>query len=630
MAEALAGVGLIVPPRDVREVLEKMVPFVARNPAIEAKIKEKKAGDPKFSFLSPADPYHAYYQSKVAAARAPAPPAAPAAPVVAPVPPPAASTTTAPAAVSLLRAARAREEAARPEPREPPPDSLFSVFDVSPAPHALALDVMKLTAQHAARHGRDFLAGLGAKEARNPLFDFLKPMHPHFFVFQGLVDAYSAIVAPPGGKEAVVQKLKEQAASREPLLRQVWYMHDWERQMSAREQEALMDESDRRQTAQIDWQDFVVLETVDIDDAEENLPAPVADAKQLPRILAAAEQARLEQEKNRGDVDMDVDADVPAAQTSDANIVSADVDTDIPADRVRRAPAIDTNGISGAIPTTTPVGPAPRAVQEQTVVLPSGQRVPLSQAGASMKAELLDPSYKEEQARAAQKNRLQNLAGGEEVARNLARLNQSRTEGEVYNRADIQGALAGLPKPLPSEADALLKKATPSGPQLPSRNGENATPLSPPAKRARVDAAVGALESRASGTAAAAPPADQIEDYLVPEPQPQTPEGLVSAEEWLKTNGDSSQVRIKVPVHGNAEWELKGQEIVMSVPLRSTVGKLKAFLSKETKLPANKQKLQYGPAGFMKDKMSLAFYNISNSAAIVLEVKERGGRKRKD
>lgn len=53
-------------------VIDRTAAFVARSanpPQFEDKIRENQRQDPKFSFLNPADPYHAYYrhrQDKVA------------------------------------------------------------------------------------------------------------------------------------------------------------------------------------------------------------------------------------------------------------------------------------------------------------------------------------------------------------------------------------------------------------------------------------------------------------------------------------------------------------------------------------------------------------------------------------
>jgi splicing factor 3A subunit 1 len=50
-------------------VIDRTSAFVARSanpPQFEEKIRENQRNDPKFSFLNPADPYHAYYRHRMA------------------------------------------------------------------------------------------------------------------------------------------------------------------------------------------------------------------------------------------------------------------------------------------------------------------------------------------------------------------------------------------------------------------------------------------------------------------------------------------------------------------------------------------------------------------------------------
>jgi len=59
-------VGIIYPPPEVRNIVDKTASFVARNgPEFEARIRQNEIGNPKFNFLNFGDPYHAYYQYKV-------------------------------------------------------------------------------------------------------------------------------------------------------------------------------------------------------------------------------------------------------------------------------------------------------------------------------------------------------------------------------------------------------------------------------------------------------------------------------------------------------------------------------------------------------------------------------------
>ncbi|KAJ2989100.1 hypothetical protein NUW54_g8895 [Trametes sanguinea] len=60
--------GLILPPPEIKSVIDRTAQFVARSanpPQFEDKIRENQRGDPKFAFLNPADPYHAYYRHRM-------------------------------------------------------------------------------------------------------------------------------------------------------------------------------------------------------------------------------------------------------------------------------------------------------------------------------------------------------------------------------------------------------------------------------------------------------------------------------------------------------------------------------------------------------------------------------------
>lgn len=87
-------------------------------------------------------------------------------------------------------------------------------------------------------------------------------------------------------------------------------------------------------------------------------------------------------------------------------------------------------------------------------------------------------------------------------------------------------------------------------------------------------------------------------------------------------------VRISVSVPNVDEGNLKGQILEITIQsLSETVGSLKEKIAGEVQLPANKQKLS-GRAGFLKDNLSLAYYNIGPGETLTLALRERGGRKR--
>ena len=57
---------MIVPPPEIRSIVEKTASFVARNgEQFEQKIKQNEMNNSKFNFLKEEDPYHLYYKKKV-------------------------------------------------------------------------------------------------------------------------------------------------------------------------------------------------------------------------------------------------------------------------------------------------------------------------------------------------------------------------------------------------------------------------------------------------------------------------------------------------------------------------------------------------------------------------------------
>ncbi len=87
-------------------------------------------------------------------------------------------------------------------------------------------------------------------------------------------------------------------------------------------------------------------------------------------------------------------------------------------------------------------------------------------------------------------------------------------------------------------------------------------------------------------------------------------------------------VCITVSVPNVDEGSLNGQLLEITVQsLSETVGSLKEKIAGEIQLPANKQKLT-GRHGFLKDNMSLAYYNVGAREMLTLSLRERGGRKR--
>merc|ERR1712060_77918 len=68
MTDIETPIGIIIPPVDIRNIVDKTAQFVSRNgPDFEVRIRRNEAQNNKFNFLKEDDPYNSYYRHRVAA-----------------------------------------------------------------------------------------------------------------------------------------------------------------------------------------------------------------------------------------------------------------------------------------------------------------------------------------------------------------------------------------------------------------------------------------------------------------------------------------------------------------------------------------------------------------------------------
>lgn len=251
--------GTILPPTGLRDIIEKTAGYVARNGGhFESVLRDKQAGNSKMSFLIEDDAYYAYYRwrmNEIKAGRG--------------------------NAVSAGREGevsfQGREERKGPEPPEE-----FQFSARVPNISAQDLDVVKLTALFVAKNGRGWMTQLSQREAGNFQFDFLRPQHTLYQFFSRLVDQYQELLtgdSTDGGKpqKKRIASLEQNVKERFQVLdrarkRAEWVKHQEAQKVAQEEQQ----EKERVEYAQIDWHDFVVVETVIFDERDETaeLPAP--------------------------------------------------------------------------------------------------------------------------------------------------------------------------------------------------------------------------------------------------------------------------------------------------------------------------------------------------------------------
>ncbi|KAF3907850.1 hypothetical protein ABW20_dc0102850 [Dactylellina cionopaga] len=433
---AKAPAGVVLPPKEIRAIVEKTAGYVARNgEAFEMRIRDKERTNPKFSFLTPGDPYNPFYVWRLEETRA-------------------GRSTAVAAGRTDGGAAPAPEPEAPPGPA-PPPEFLFSAR--MPAISAQDLDVLRLTALFVAKNGRQFMTTLSQREARNFQFDFLRPNHSFYQYFTRLVDQYTIILSPTD-KDERMEQLKQNFEDKFHLIddakaRSEWVKHQEEEKKKQEEEE----DQEKLAYAQIDWHDFVVVETIAFTEADDHadLPPPTslsdlqhASLEQKALMSLNTNQLRIEEAMPTGE-DYDSGTYIPQPmeeeeeQTMDVAMEPESDNEDEEMTRIRerreaqaRAEQARAEAQGGTMPMKIRSDYVPRAAAAaanrrgaaQTAICPNcKQPIPLDELEQHMRIELLDPRWKEQRARADAKYSTTNLSTTD-VAANLKRLASQRED----------------------------------------------------------------------------------------------------------------------------------------------------------------------------------------------------------
>ncbi|MCJ1312414.1 SF3a splicing factor complex subunit [Agyrium rufum] len=485
--------GVVLPPKDIRAIIEKTAGYVARNGNVfEDRIRDKEKTNPKFSFLSQNDAYNPFYAWRLSEVRA--------------------------GRGTAVSAGRANEAAAPVEPEkpkgpEPPPEFHFSAR--MPMISAQDLEIVRLTALFVAKNGRSFGTALSQRESRNSQFDFLRPQHSFYQFFSRLVDQYTELLQAAtvdGGKPqaARLQELEHNASDRFHVLGRAKQRAEWvkfqEQQKAAKEEE---EEKEKLEYAQIDWHDFVVVETVLFNEADDqaDLPPPTSlndlqssSLEQKAAMSLQPHNMRIEEAFPTEDSSnyynpygpqgqqqqypqsqypqqpqypmhpphtQPIQASYPSSSAYD-NTNSPSFAPPIPADdeearaiaerteareRAQAAQAAAKGGAGQPMRIRNDYVPRAQAKRQnvQMALCPNcKQQIPYPELEAHMKIELLDPNWKEQRQKSDARQATTTLSTSD-VAANLKRL--------ASQRSDVFDPVTGLPPgPTPEEERARHKR----------------------------------------------------------------------------------------------------------------------------------------------------------------------------
>ncbi|TIB36333.1 hypothetical protein E3P86_02531 [Wallemia ichthyophaga] len=653
--------GMIYPPPDIRSIVDKTANYVANSPhgaLLEEKIREKERSNAKFAFLNSADAYHGYYKWKCDRVKAGDKEdtfgrSAASTPSISQVP------STYPS---------------KPIPKEP----LAHEFSADIPDNALAvdLDIIRLTALFTARRGKSFISMLGGRENRNPQFDFLRPNHSLFGLFNNYVEQYMKVIKGTSApldddfdRLSLSEKKKQLVDNAN--LRAEWesYKRDG---LKKREQES---EKELAAFQSIDWQDFVVCETIEITPADSvlELPAPLSIKEVRNLAMAQKRMTSLLEEEIITE---------PSTSTQDVNMEAA------PQQGQGHVPQQYT-------PQPTAQAPiAPEGMKIKTNYVPKSQKqqqqipqgfsrspisgalVPNEEFANHLRIELLDPKWQEKKEYAESRRQASVLLQqGADVASSLKNLAQGRTDifGQDREKAELRRKEAeaaaqdvkrrkeagvwdghtasadSISQRYQAQADSEVQaerinqtlginqapQATTAGPQINSY-GNMYDPSGATMSAAPSGPSVPKFHMPNSGNVRTADEAE-MEPFAVKSKRAKVqklPEGQYYTEdEWMDYH-PAGQVTLKVQLpldQSNSEWGLDGSIVQLSpTPLTAMSGVIREHISEALEdkngagkrgPPIGKMKLDFGNITLSNSK-TIASYNLDDGDQIKLLVRQ--------
>jgi len=584
-------IGLIVPPPEIKHIVETTAAFVAKNgKVLEDRIKKEKADNVKFSFLKVSDPYNAYYVEQLKANQS----------LNANDKKTESSATTQDLNKDIKQLADSAKTSVATKSNEHKDADKF--LDPSSVSHTYAnanlefildpptlkiedLMVLKLTAQYAAINGKNFLLEILDKEFKNPTFDFLKPQHGHFAYYTRLVEHYTRVLTPT---KDTVEDLRKDLESRSALMNKVQsrvaWMHFNAKQVA---NTAEINEKDRIEYNQIDWNDFSVVGTVDYQEHEiGNFLAPVLPSQVGTRsIMQDRQKGSITTQSEATAADNSIQTDETKQNPEEQNVYKdyyQNAQTQLPTDSKipQSLPEINNLNVQGQ-PMNVPILP-PVPVQNHET-----------------------PST--------------SATGG----------NQQQNFGHPPPQMDAMptmppqiGGEVSMPQMQPPMANPIHQ------PPLPQFNMMPPLPMNPNAFMPQQVPPFGMPMPQMPPNFPQATPLTTQQDLQQPK-KPRMERELISEAEFMHQYGqDALPFTVSIPLVENSNnWLLNGQTLPVAIELHQTVAKLKELIVAEINIPQSKIRLQF-EGSFLRDSATLAFYNINPKSTINVMMKERGGKKK--
>lgn len=428
---------VIIPPPELRKIIDKTAAFVGKNgKAFEKRILDKNVGNIKFDFLNQTNPFNKYYLQAVDK-------------VALKIHQQTVESTAeqkqkqkqeeGSIEVDEEKAKEDMEVAVEKKPKlkafadiakktqrqeeiKKPRDFQFLIKHPNLQDYSTAaqitpkqIEVLKLAAQSAAVLGQDFVDRLSREQKLNREFDFLRSSNRFHRYFLALVDSYVKLVDKEE-RQKQFTFLEREFDTRARILERCVQRVEYKKQQLFKEAEKLRKDSDEKVSyVQIDWGDFVVVETLDFDDESKAMSDAYNSTVEMSRRTEQrGREAKEVEEEEDSDDDMEVDMDSESESEGEEE-----------ANQLRSQ---DIKIVSNYEPKVVET-----EEREKLIVLPTGQKISAENVNEHVKIDMIDPEAREQKQKFLDRKQVSVYAEGD-ISRNLKRLAQRRPD--VFGAGD--------------------------------------------------------------------------------------------------------------------------------------------------------------------------------------------------
>lgn len=362
---------VIIPPPAIKEIILKTATYVHRNgKEFETKIRENESNNNKFTFVNENDPYNKYYSFVL-------------------------DNIETFIEVSGENGSADAEEQQEDEQIEPPLELDFLVE--LPPITSKDLEIIKLTALFVAKNGENYINQIKNKyKDQTAQFSFLNDSHSFHQLFLSFLKQYRKLINSKEDNDLDHDVLEESYKRAK--------FNEINKINTVKSKE--IEEAKKLKYASIDWQDFIVVETINITDIDSHTEFP------LPLTIADLQYRSLEQKSQ----DISIPSVTPIADIKETSAKPMKIRS-YGETRLKRGQ---------------------QSQGEKLVECPiTGKLIPESNFERHMQILLRDPKYKQEKMNYESKIKNSNLSTSE-VVNNIKNLFKPKNNGDRENSTKRQ------------------------------------------------------------------------------------------------------------------------------------------------------------------------------------------------